>query len=846
MFTSVVLAAAVTAGIAAGVFIDPESLAPVRWAAAMFGVLAFVAGARQWFSSAKLCIGAAVGAACVLLGAGAQDRAMHPPLRQLLEDRLGGFAIERVDASRRDDPVEIEGWLMADATPVESGAILRVQVERASIGSCPEPAAGGVSLTVSGVLAAERIGEWRAGRSIRATAALRRPARYLNEGVPDFERMMARRGISLVGTVKSAALVRVVSQGTWIDEAAASIRASVRLALARHVGSRDPQSAAIAIAILIGDRGSLDPIVEQRLQEAGTYHVIAISGGNIAIVAGIVLAVLWALGIRGGWAASAAIVLLAAYALVAGGGPSVMRATLMACIYLGLRIIDQRTAALHAIALTIVAVLVASPLAIADVGLWLTFGASAAIVAGATRVTLPEQWWMRGAAALMLASMSAELILLPVVTYVFQRVTIAGLAVNLIAIPCMAIVQVAAMLTSAAGAAGIDSLGSIGGQVTHWGVVGLLESARVVDAAPWLTWRVPSPPLLLVMAYYVAALLAFLRIKWQRPAAIAAMALFWIVAAPHTWARVHGDGQLHVTVMDVGQGDAILATLPNGRTLMIDTGGASIRGDFDIGDRVLGPALRARGIGRLDYLAITHGDPDHIGGAASLVRDFSPSEIWYGTFVNNHAPSLELQEMAGRRRTAWRWLQRGDQLDLGGVEVRLHHPGISDWQRQKVRNDDSLVLELRYGQVSILLTGDIGREVEQALLPTLDLLPIVVLKSPHHGSGTSSSEEFINAIKPRLVLVSCGRANPYGHPLAYVIERYRAVGADIARTDLDGQIEVITDGRSLSPATFAGAPGGRRLVRREREPAMRSIFSLVASVPRADRASGRGTSFRSP
>ena len=798
MFTSVVLAVAVTAGIAAGVFIDPESLAPVRWAAAMFGLLAFVAGARQRFSSAKLCIGAAVGAACVLLGAGAQDRAMHPPLRQLLEDRLGGFALEAIDATRHDDPVEIEGWLMADATPSESGATLRVQVERASIGSCPEPAAGGVSLTVSGVMAAEAIDEWRSGRSIRATAALRRPARYLNDGVPDFERMLARRGVSLVGTVKSAALVRVVSKGTWVDETAASIRAAVRDAITRHVGSRDPQSAAIAIAILIGDRGSLDPIVEQRLQEAGTYHVIAISGGNIAIVAGIVLAALWALQIRGSWAASAAIVVLAAYAFVAGGGPSVIRATLMACIYLGLRIIDQRTAALHAIALTVVAVLVASPLAIADVGLWLTFGASAAIVAGATTMTLPKQWWMRGAAALMLASISAELALVPVVTYVFQRVTIAGLAVNLVAIPCMAVVQVAAMLTSAAGAAGIDAVASVTGWVTHWGVVGLLESARVVDAAPWLTWRVPSPHMLLVIGYYVAVLLAFLKTNWKLPAAIAAFTLFWMVAAPQTWARVHGDGQLHVTVMDVGQGDAILATLPNGRTLMIDTGGVSVRGDFDIGDRVLGPALRARGIARLDYLAITHGDPDHIGGAAALVRDFSPSEIWYGTFVNNHQPSLKLQEMATRRRAAWRWLQRGDQLDLGGVEVRVHHPGVSDWQRQKVRNDDSVVLELRYGQVSTLLTGDVGREVEQALLPTLDLLPIVVLKSPHHGSGTSSSDEFIKAIKPRLVLISCGRANPYGHPLPYVLDRYRAVGAQIARTDLDGQIEVITDGHRLS------------------------------------------------
>ena len=111
-------------------------------------------------------------------------------------------------------------------------------------------------------------------------------------------------------------------------------------------------------------------------------------------------------------------------------------------------------------------------------------------------------------------------------------------------------------------------------------------------------------------------------------------------------------------------------------------------------------------------------------------------------------------------------------------------------------------IELRYGQVSMLLTGDIGREVEQALIPTLDLLPIVVLKSPHHGSGTSSSKEFVEAIKPKVVVISCGRGNPYGHPVPYVLDRYKAVGAQVFRTDQDGQIELTTDGQSISVGTF--------------------------------------------
>lgn len=791
MPTSLILAIAVGAGVSAGVFLGDGVVTPARSLAAACAVVWFAVAARGYIGVARWCFCAAVGAVAVLLAADAEHRALHPPLRQFLEDRIGGFGIEQVDARRDDTPVAIEGWLLADAAALDSGVNLRVHVDRIAAGSCFEPTDGAVSLTVGGVLSAASLEQWRAGRRIRATAVLRRPARYLNAGVADQERTMARKRVSLVGSVKSGALVGVVAPGHAIDEAAAEVRAVVRRAIARHVAPLSAQSAAIAVAILIGDRGSLDPLIEQRLQEAGTYHVIAISGGNIAIVAGLVLGLLWVAGIRDSWAAGGAIAALAAYAYIAGGGASVMRATVMAILYLGLRLIDQRTAAVHAMSLALVAILLATPLAIADVGLWLTFGATVAIVASSVLVPLPSRVWLRAPAALLLASLSAEAMLMPVVAFVFQRMTLAGLAANLVAIPAMAVAQVAATVTVAADASRLPWLAGVLGWVTHAGVVGLLGSGTVVDAAPWLTWRVPSPSALLVVGYYAALFGACLLTTWRRWALVAGVLLFWIAAAPQTWARSFGDGRLHVTAFDVGQGDALLVTLPNGRTLMVDSGGVSTRGDFDIGDRVLGPALRARGIRRLDYLAITHGDPDHIGGAASLVRDFQPREIWYGTYVNQHPPSMQLQSMAVAQRAAWRWLLAGDRVELGGVELRVHHPEPEDWQRQKVRNDDSVVMELRYGQTSVLLTGDIGREVEASLLPSLDLLPTVILKSPHHGSATSSSAEFVEKLRPRVVMISCGRGNPYGHPVPPVMARYRSAGAEILRTDLDGEVEII-------------------------------------------------------
>jgi len=423
--------------------------------------------------------------------------------------------------------------------------------------------------------------------------------------------------------------------------------------------------------------------------------------------------------------------------------------------------------------------------------------------------------------AICVGSLAVELVLTPVSAYVFQRVTLAGLALNLAAVPAMAMVQASASVCVLLDVLGARPLASVPGRVAHLAAQALLESGRLVDYVPWASWRVPSPPLPLVAGYYAVVAMWW---RWSVPpvdtgsrrrraraAGLSVVAMWlWMAVAPQTLARAAIENRLRVTTMDVGQGDAVLVTFPDGRTLMVDSGGVSPRGEFDIGDRVLGPAIRARGIARLDYLAITHGDPDHIGGAVSLVRDFSPGEVWAGVFVANHEPQEALRAAARGARSAWRWLLRGDRFEVGGVEVRVHHPPPPDWERQKVRNDDSLVFELRHGAVSVLLTGDISREIEQELVPALEVLPTVILKSPHHGSATSSSPRLLEHLRPAAVLVSAGRGNPYGHPVPAVLERYANVGAEVFRTDRDGQIELVTDGHAVEITTYTGLRWERR------------------------------------
>jgi competence protein ComEC len=821
---SLSIAIALIAGLSGGVLVDQASTVWLSLGLAAGWMATTIGFIRQRPRLALGGVALAVCAAGGLLGAHALDRALHPALRTVIEQRLGGMAIDP-GATRQDSPITIEGRLRVDAIPTETGAVLRLDVERVWIGPCPEPAAGGVSVGVGGALHGDRLLQWTAGRLIRAPARLRRPARYLNDGLPDQERALARRGITLVGTIKSAALVEVVAPAPWWDEIAATVRAYARVALTRHVGpaTRElpkplgdapggPPSAAMAAAILIGDRTGLDVDVERRLQEAGTYHVIAISGGNIAILAGLFLGLLAWMGLRGRIAALCVIAALTAYAAIAAGGASVARATLMAVIYLAVRVIDQRTAAANAIGLTAVVLLLIDPLAIADVGFWLTFGATGAILIGVSRARLPTGSLTRAALTVLLATACAELALAPVAALVFQRVTLAGLLLNFAALPAMTIVQIGALLVVIADAVSLDFVAAWSGHLVHAGSAVLVESARLLDVAPWLTWRVPPPLPGVIAAYYLAVLVSLATVRHlalarvaRRTALVAGSALFlWIIAAPHARIRATGDGRLHLTMIDVGQGDAVLVTFPNGRRLMVDTGGASPPSEFDIGDRVIGPSLRAGGVIDLDYLAVTHGDPDHIGGARSLVRDFQPAEIWWGVAVAHHEPAARLQAEAARARSTWRTLQRGDVLVIGGVELRVHHPPLPDWERQKVRNDDSLVLELRFGGVSVVMTGDISAQVERDLLPTLDLLPTVVLKVAHHGSGTSSAEEFVARVKPRVALIGVGRGNPYGHPVPYVLERFTNAGTEVFRTDLDGEIHVITDGKKVSVETWTG------------------------------------------
>src|SRR5688572_6521613 len=745
----------------------------------------------------------------VVLTSIALDRAGHPSLRQVLDREVGGFEISTLGPEGGHDPILARAVLIEDASPREGFVSLRVEVTALRLNEGWERVEGGVTVGVSGAAPRDRVLEWRSRRTIQAPMVFRRPARYLNEGVPDLEVALARDGTTLFGSVKSALVVEVIGHGGPIDELAADIRAHVRTALATWIAPHSPVSEAIAAAVLIGDRTGLPDEIRDALQAAGTYHVIAISGGNIAILAAGVCGLLALAGIRGRVAALVTIVVLIAYATVVTAGPSVWRATLMAVAYFAARVVDHRTPVRQATAVAAGIILVLEPLDLTDPGFLMTFGATTALVEGGRRgaALLPRTKVPSWIAATVIGSAAVEAALLPVSASAFSRVTSAGLLLNLLAVPAMGVVQVAAMAVTLVSESPLLAYGA--GWAAHIAATALVSSAGLVTAAPWLAARVPPPGPWLVVVYYAALLtLAAGRGRLRiAGASVFLAALVSIVSGVEVTRLARSGGQepsLRLTVFDVGQAESMLLE-SGGHTLLVDTGGAPFGGGIDVGRRVLAPALWARGIRSLDAMLVTHGDPDHLGGAVAVVDDFRPREIWEGIRLPQHLPTQELLHEAARRRIPFAPLRAGEVMRQHGVQLRVLHPPPPDWERRRVRNVDSVVLEVVYGDVAILLTGDIGADVERAILPLLTPSRIRILKVAHHGSRTSSSSALLEAWRPQLAVISCGRGNRFGHPAPEVMERLDAIGATVLRTDLDGQITIETDGRALRTTTFVGA-----------------------------------------
>lgn len=787
-----------------------------RWSPACYGAISIAAGAWGLALAPRrlglVCLFTALAAFVSARAAIVRDAELAPPVALW-------FAQEKID-----DVVMGEGRLVRDAEPAADGTMrARVALDVLEVHGQRMETAGVVQWYIGG-RSAPSSPMWTTGRRVRAPVAFRWPRVTHNPGAPNPQWQALLRGYALAGSVKSASLASL-DPGPWWQERAADVRRHIRAVIADIVAPRDPVAAAVAIAILIGDRSGLEPDVIGALRDAGTYHVVAISGGNVALVIAALLLALRIVVRSFRWVAGLAIFGVLAYAAIVGGDPSVDRAIAAAVFYLAAELTGLVVEPIDVLAGVVAGLVVYDPVVAVTPAAWLSFGATAGIVIGADRVMRAavrarqpaRSAWeksRRWALGIVSATVAAELAIVPVTTAVFSRVSVAGLVLNLIAIPAMAVVELAGLATIVLHAVPVANTLAVWAVIA--GVRALVGSAWIVPMVPWLTWRAPPSSAFWLVVFYGGTMAALsLRGWWQRgAAAAAAVALAVIVTAPGVWLARPPRGWLRLTVIDVGQGDALLVQFPSGRSLLVDAGPASEA--FDAGERVVTPTLWAMGVRRLDWLVFTHADLDHIGGAMAAADTFEPREVWEGVPVPRSEPRARLRAAALGRGQVWRQLRSGDVFDVGEVSVEVLSPPEPDWERQRVRNDDSVVLRIRDQDVELLLTGDIGEAAEAAL--PLSIGPpaaLRILKVAHHGSRSSSSPSFVERYRPDIAVISVGRHNTFGHPSPEVLERLRGVGAVIERTDEDGALTLETNGREIRLRTWSG----RELTMRARIPA---------------------------
>ncbi len=676
-------------------------------------------------------------------------------------------------------------------------AVFEVSALASPLDSSPTPAGGLVQLTASR-FAGLQYGAW-----LTATGRLETPQ---NSGDFDYRAYLARREIySELSFPKLEPAAGPPPHPLY--HALYGLRERAGDAIQKLLP--EPQ-AALLRGILLGDDSGLPTALDDAFRLTGTSHIIAISGFNIALLAGLLLRLAVPLtGPR--WTVWIAVVTIALYTLLVGADPSVVRAAIMGGItlfagrWLGRTLYTYAALCLAAFVMTLL-----RPAALWDVGFQLSFAATLGILIYVEPLSrrvqaLLGRWTgveRAGRVARLLAdgllvTLAAQLLTLPLLLYHFQQLSLVSPLVNLLILPAQPGIMIWGGLATTAGLLWLP----LGRLLILPGWLFLTVTITVVEwfaGLPFAAIRVTLTPAGVVASYALIALLTWAAMRGPRQVVatarrqapgLALTASLVLALFVWQWAETRPDGQLHVSFLDVGQGDATLIRTPNGRRILVDGGQHPSILNGHLG-RLLPYASR-----RLDLVVATHPDTDHVAGLPELFDRYRVERLLTnGAVADGHPAYAALLEAAGRENVPVLVAQTGQVIHLDdGVEMQVLYCG----EAGSSDNDSSIALRLTYGVFSLLLTGDGELAAEEAMVAGGLPLSSVVWKAGHHGARTSGNAFFLETVRPQTVVISCGDGNPSGHPHPELLQRVADVGAATLRTDELGTIELITDGRQI-------------------------------------------------
>ncbi len=653
--------------------------------------------------------------------------------------------------------------------PAEHGVRFVADVRRARRNGAAVAVPARVQLSVYGADLKLRVGDvWD------LSARLRRPHGFQNPGGFDYEGHLFHQRIRAVGYVRATPPPQLRA-----TDLAAYRLDRFRQDLSERIAALLPDNAftGMLIAFANGDERGIADTQWQVLNRTGTIHLIAISGMNIGLVAGLVfflLRWLWALPGRTVllWPAPkvAAVGAMAAafvYTALAGFAIPTQRALIMLAVVLGGVLVARRVSATTLLAAALLVVLLFDPLAVMAAGFWLSFAAVAVLVYAVQGRPGHGPWHRRWREWGRL-QWAVAIGLLPLLLLFFQQTSISGPLANLIAIPAIELAVIPATLLAVAALLTLpDAVAGGLLQLAAWPLEMLwpmLEYLAGLEHSQW-TQHLPVP------WNFGCALVGVLLLLAPRGWPARWLGGVWLAPILLVRPALPAPGEAWITLLDVGQGLAAVVRT-HGHTLVFDTG-ARFSARFDAGRAVVLPYLRAAGVARVDTLVVSHGDNDHIGGAASLRQGLPVARVL------SSVPERLPDALACAAGTTWEW---------DGVTFRILHPAPG---QAGAGNNTSCVLQVTGPYGRVLLPGDIEAPAEAALLAEFGSgLAARVLVVPHHGSKTSSTPAFIDTVRPEVALFPYGYRNRYRHPHPAVVARYIDSGARLYDSPAHGAIEV--------------------------------------------------------
>jgi competence protein ComEC len=698
--------------------------------------------------------------------------------------------------------VKLTGVVSGEPDVRDTYTNLRVATESLALGDQEYAVTGTV------LVRAPRYPEYRYGDRVEIQGLLETPPEFEDFSYKDY---LARQGIhSLLRRPRITLLAR--DQGNFFYAKLYAFKGRAQATIAQMLS--EPQ-ASLLTGILLGVETGIPAGLMADFSATGTTHIIAISGFNISIIAGFFSGLSARLfGRRRAMPFAVAGIIL--YTIFVGASAAVVRAAIMGSLYVIAIHYGRQSDALNSLMAAAILMTALNPFTLWDLGFQLSFAATLGLV---LYTPVVQDWFERGLCKLLsegatqkamgllnqalIVTLAVQITTLPIIVYNFHTLSPVTLLTNLLILPAQPGVMLWGGVATIAGLLWLP-LGQALGWVAWLFLTCTIVIVELTAHVPYASLDVGHVSLGLVGLYY--ALLAGgtivtaqepprLKTLWQRMTdrlSTKALVAGLVIVVLLVWVAAFSlpDGKLHVTFLDVGQGDAIFIQTPRGQKILVD-GGPS-------------PTILLSALGRrmplwdrtIDLVVLTHPHDDHVSGLIPVLERYKVKAFLDGGQEHPTPTYTHYLELVQEKGIPYQLARAGVQIQLGkGLQMKVLHPQseLLSGTDSDV-NNNSIVLRLAYGQISFLLPGDVEEKAEEVLLSSNEDLASTILKSPHHGSDTSLNLRFLEAVNPQLAVIHCGADNKFGHPSQTTLAKLKEHSVTVLRTDQNGTVEVISDG----------------------------------------------------